>query len=84
MKSCAVQDAKAHFSELLNICINEGPQIMTRRGYEVAVIVPMNQWKKLNQSQHPSLKALLLSDLGRIDFELPKRGNAKRRFTSFP
>ena len=30
MNTWPVQDAKAHFSELLNTCISEGPQIVTR------------------------------------------------------
>lgn len=79
MKSWAVQDAKAHFSELLDACINDGPQIVTRRGAETAVIVTIAEWKRLNNDAPPSLKDLLLSDLGRTDLELPKRGSAKRR-----
>ena len=79
MKTWAVQDAKAHFSELLNACINDGPQVVTRRGLEVAVIVTIAEWQRLNHAARPSIKSLLLSDLNRADFELPKRGSAKRR-----
>jgi prevent-host-death family protein len=32
MKSWPVQDAKARFSELLDTCLKEGPQIVTRAG----------------------------------------------------
>ena len=38
-----VQDAKARFSELLETSLAEGPQIVTRRGVETAVIVPIEQ-----------------------------------------
>ena len=31
MKSWAVQDAKAHFSEFLQASLSEGPQLVTRR-----------------------------------------------------
>lgn len=32
MQDWPVQDAKARFSELLEACVNEGPQLVTRRG----------------------------------------------------
>ncbi|HEY7245681.1 MAG TPA: type II toxin-antitoxin system Phd/YefM family antitoxin [Xanthobacteraceae bacterium] len=41
MKSWPVQDAKARFSELLETCLREGPQLVTRRGEKAAVLVPM-------------------------------------------
>ncbi len=76
-----VQDAKARFSELLDACVSEGPQVVTRRGAETAVLVPIAEWKRLSNAARPSLKALLLSDVGRADFDLPRRGLAKRRTT---
>ncbi len=74
-----VQDAKARFSELLDACVNEGPQMVTRRGAEAAVLVPISEWKRLHSAARPSLKSLLLSEVGRADFELPQRGAAPRR-----
>lgn len=79
MHTWPVQDAKSRFSELLEACIHEGPQLITRRGTETAVLVPVAEWKRLNNAARPSLKSLLLSDVGRTDFELPPRGAAKRR-----
>lgn len=79
MKNWPVQDAKARFSELLDACVNEGPQVVTRRGTETAVLVPINEWKRLNNAARPSLKELLLSDDARMDFKIPPRGKAKRR-----
>lgn len=38
-----VQDAKARFSELLDTAQREGPQVVTRRGREAAVLVPIEQ-----------------------------------------
>jgi prevent-host-death family protein len=79
MESWPVQDAKSRFSELLDACVNEGPQLVTRRGVEEAVLVPIAEWKRLCHAARPTLKTLLLSDSGRGDFLLPKRGSAKRR-----
>jgi antitoxin Phd len=79
MKNWPVQDAKARFSELLDACVSEGPQVVTRRGTETAVLVPIDEWKRLINAARPSLKELLLSDEARIDFDIPLRGRAKRR-----
>ncbi len=39
MHTWPVQDAKARFSEFLDACLTEGPQMVTRRGTEAAVLV---------------------------------------------
>jgi len=67
MNAWPVHDAKARFNELLDACVNEGPQVVTRRGAETAVLVPIAEWKRLSSAARPSLKALLLSDFGRAD-----------------
>lgn len=79
MHTWKVQEAKAHFSELLDACIKEGPQLVTRRGEDTAVVVPIAEWKRLIYQAPLSIKALLLSDMHRVDFEIPKRGRKKHR-----
>lgn len=74
-----VQDAKARFSELLDLCEREGPQVVTRRGVETAVLVPAAEWRRIADRSRPTLKELLLSDLGRGDLDLPARKAARRR-----
>ncbi len=79
MHAWPVQDAKARFSEFLEACITEGPQMVTKRGAEAAVLVPVDEWRRLQAAARPSLKELLLSDEARIDFSIPSRGSARRR-----
>ena len=79
MQTWKIQDAKARFSEFLEICIAQGPQMVTKRGTEAAVLVPVEVWRKLHENAKPSLKELLLTDEGRTDFVLPNRGKARRR-----
>lgn len=79
MQSWPVQDAKARFSEFLDTCLAEGPQMVTRRGAEAAVLVPADEWHRLQAAARPSLKELLLSDQGRTDILVPARGRARRR-----
>ena len=79
MQSWPVQDAKARFSELLETCLKHGPQVVTKRGAEAAVLVPVDEWRKLQLAARPTLKALLLSPDGRGDIQAPPRGLLRRR-----
>ena len=74
-----VQHAKARFSELLDACQREGPQVVSRRGTEAAVLVPIEQWRRLQAAARPSLKQLLLATEGRTDDLVPPHGEARRR-----
>lgn len=49
MATWAVQDAKARFSEILDIAAERGPQIITRRGIETAVLCPIDEWKRIHR-----------------------------------
>jgi len=82
MKSWPVQDAKARFSELLDTCLREGPQVVTKRGAEAAVLVPAAEWHRLKRSARASLKELLLAAAPRADLVLPPRGRRRRRKVS--
>jgi prevent-host-death family protein len=79
MKTWPVQDAKARFSEFLDSCLSDGPQLVTRRGAEAAVLVPIEEWRRLQAQARPSMKALLLAEEPRAEFEVPARGRARRR-----
>ena len=79
MQTWPVQDAKARFSELLEKCLTEGPQMVTKRGAEAAVLVPADEWRRLQASARPSLKELLLSEHAKADIPVRPRGSARRR-----
>jgi prevent-host-death family protein len=71
--SWSVQEAKARFSELLEKSITEGPQIVTKRGVETAVLVPIDEWRSLQQRARPTLKELLLAPEPRFEMDIPDR-----------
>jgi len=79
MSSWQVQDAKARFSELLDATIKNGPQIVTRRGIETAVLVPIQEWRRLQDSSRPSLKEVLVGPGPRFENLIPKRRSLRRR-----
>jgi antitoxin Phd len=74
-----VQDAEAHFSELLEASLSEGPQIVTQQGVETAVLVPFEEWSRLQSSAKPTLKELLLAETQRA--EIPALDRHWRRRT---
>jgi antitoxin Phd len=79
MQTWPVQDAKARFSEFLETCLADGPQMVTRRGTEAAVLISAEEWRRLQSAARPSLKALLMQDAARTDTLVPSRGRARRR-----
>ena len=79
MKSWPIQDAKARFSELLELTLRDGPQLVTKRGAEAAVLVPIQEWRRLQRSARPSLKDLLLAESPRMESPAPARGRLRRR-----
>jgi prevent-host-death family protein len=69
----SVADAKAHLSDLLDHAISDGPQAITRRGREIAVVVSAEEWHR-KSSRSGSLAEFLaaspLRDSG-LDTERP-------------
>ena len=74
-----VQDAKSKFSELLDTALAEGPQIVTKRGVETAVLLPIEQWRQLERMTKPDLKELLLTSEVRTEDLTPPRGQHRHR-----
>jgi prevent-host-death family protein len=63
-----VQEAKQRFSELVQRALDDGPQVVTRRGEEVVVVVAVEEYRRLTGSK-PDFKTFLLSgpDLRALD-----------------
>ena len=66
-----VQEAKARFSEFLAASMEEGPQVVTKRGVQAAVLVPIEEWRRLERAAKPSLKDLLLAPSPRTETLIP-------------
>jgi prevent-host-death family protein len=73
MRTWQVEDAEARFRELLDACLKEGPQVVTRRGVEAAVLVPIEEWRRLQRRSQPTLKQLLLGERPRFEALVPPR-----------
>lgn len=71
--SWQVQEAKQRFSELLRRTREEGPQVVTRHGEKVAVVISAEDYLKL-AGEH-DFKAFLLSAPDMEDGEIIRAGD---------
>jgi prevent-host-death family protein len=44
-----IQDAKQRFSEMIRAVTSEGPQVITRHGEDVAVVMDISEYRKLTR-----------------------------------
>lgn len=49
--SWALKDARAHFSELVDKALTQGPQIVTRNDRKAVVVVAMEEWERRHRRQ---------------------------------
>jgi len=82
-----VQEAKRQFSEVLRRAADEGGQIVTRHGVEVAAVVDITEYRQLKElaaqrRPHPGLLFPLLDDpefADVVDDVVAARGQATSR-----
>jgi prevent-host-death family protein len=54
-----IQDAKQRFSEMIRAVMNEGPQVITRHGEDVAVVVDIGEYRRLTRPSVDLVTVLL-------------------------
>ena len=64
-----IQEAKNKLSEVVEEAIEKGPQILTRRGVEVAVVLSFPEYLKLQKQQTPLSQFFQQSPLSELDLE---------------
>jgi prevent-host-death family protein len=72
--SWQLQEAKQRFSELVRRTLEEGPQVVTRHGEEVVVVVPAEEYRWTDERK-PDFKEFLMNapeGLENIILERPK------------
>ncbi len=58
-RSWALQDAKARFSEVVRRANVDGPQVVTYRGVEKAVVISADEFRRLHPERRSFVDALL-------------------------
>lgn len=69
MRSMQIRDAKAKFSALVEAAEHGQPTTITRHGRPAAVLVPIEDARRLYPEGRPSFADLLLSFPGGTEFE---------------
>ncbi|MFI0424661.1 type II toxin-antitoxin system Phd/YefM family antitoxin [Spongiactinospora sp. 9N601] len=78
MSSWQVQEAKQRFSEVVRRAVAEGPQVVTRHGEEVAVVMDIAEYHRL-RGETPDFAQFLLADPDwDDDIELPRNKDLPR------
>lgn len=73
-----VQEAKQRFSELLRSVQAEGPQVVTRHGEEIAVVIDMDEYRRL-KGEVIDFKDYLRQGPAFDDLELHRSAEEPRR-----
>lgn len=77
MSTWQLQEAKARFSEVVQSAVENGPQIITRRGVNTAVIVPFAEWERAQGAKRSLLQVLQSGP--QFDLQIPPRGQMRSR-----
>jgi prevent-host-death family protein len=73
-----VQEAKQRFSELLRAAEAGEPQIVTKHGEEVAVVIDMAEYRRLRGESMTLMEYLRAEPSADDDFDLPRRRDLPR------
>jgi len=68
----ALQDAKNRLGEVVVRSIEEGPQIITRRGRDAAVVLSMEDFKRLTEPKGSLVSFFRNSPLAGVELDLAR------------
>jgi len=72
MQSWQLQRAKNRLSELVDRALSQGPQMITRRGTETAVVLSVAEYRKLTRSEGSLVDFFRSSPLVGVDLDLAR------------
>ena len=75
MLAWQLQEAKQRFSELVRRAEREGPQVVTRHGEEVVVVVRAEEWRRVSGGgeRRMDFKEFLMSAPEGLEMIIPER-----------
>ena len=68
-----IQEAKNKLSDVVEGALEEGPQILTRRGVEVAVVLSFSDYQEMKKKQTSLLEFFQRSPLAELDLERDRK-----------
>lgn len=67
-----LQDAKNRFSEVVKRALTAGPQVVTLRGKETAVVLSMEEYRRLARPEVGLLEFLRASPLAEVELDVER------------
>ncbi len=78
LKKWKLQDAKNHFSELVDLAINDGPQEVTKRGEHAVVVLSFAKYQELTKPPEDLVTFFKNSPFSGLDFEFERSKDLPR------
>ncbi len=78
MHSWQLQEAKNRLSEVVDKALHQGPQVITRRGTETAVVLSIEEYQKLRQPETDLVDFFQASPLVDVDLDLERTRDTGR------
>lgn len=78
LKKWKLQDAKNHFSEVVECAMNEGPQEVTKRGEHAVVILSFAMYQDLIKPKKDLVSFFRDSPLCGVDLDLERQKDTPR------
>jgi prevent-host-death family protein len=76
-----LQDAKNRFSEVVEHALHDGPQTITRRGKETAVLISVDSFRALCAGKDDLIRFLRRSPLHGMELDIERTGEYGREVT---
>jgi prevent-host-death family protein len=78
MRQWQLQEAKNRLSELIQACLQNGPQIVTKRGKETAVLLSIEEYQRLIKPKESLADFLQKSPLKGVNLDLKRNKDLPR------
>lgn len=78
LRQWKLQDAKNHFSEVVECAIHDGPQEVTKRGEHAVVIISFAQYQQLCKPKDDLVSFFKNSPLYGVELDLERRKDLPR------
>ncbi len=72
MQSWQLQEAKNRLSEVVDKALHQGPQVITRRGAETAVVLSINEYRKMRRRETDLVDFFQASPLAGVELDLER------------
>ncbi len=78
MQTWQLQEAKNRLSEVVDSALRQGPQVITRRGAETAVVLSIEDYRKMRRPETDLVSFFQASPLAGVELDLERDRKAGR------